>query len=59
MLEYHLSDRAAADRASVVEAMARGESLEEAAAPYLTDASFESWYDSFCAALREAAGGQE
>ena len=59
VLEYHLSDRAAADRASVVEAMARGESLEEAAAPCLTDASFESWYDSFCAALREAAGGQE
>lgn len=59
VLEYHLSDRAAADRAAVVEAMARGESLEEAAAPCLTDASFESWYDSFCAALREAAGGQE
>ena len=59
VLEYHLADRASADRASVLEAIAGGESLEEAAAPYLTDASFESWYDSFCAALREAAGGQE
>ena len=58
VLEYHLADRAAADRASVLEAVAQGASLEEAAAPYVGTESFEAWYTSFCDALEDAAGRQ-
>ena len=49
---------AAADRASVLEAVAQGTSLEEAAAPYVGTESFEAWYTSFCDALEGAAGKQ-
>lgn len=58
VLEYHLADRAAADRAAVLEAMAQGVSLEAAAADYVSDDSFEDWYGAFCQALRDAAGQQ-
>ena len=54
VLEYHLADRAAEDRAAVAAAMERGESLEEAAAPYVTQEAFEGWYESFCKALNGA-----
>lgn len=54
VLEYHLADRAAQDRAEVLAAMAGGKSLEEAAAPYITEEAFEEWYDSFCDALNQA-----
>ena len=56
VLEYHLADQASADREAVVAALAQGESLEDAAAPYVTEAAFESWYESFCEALHTAAG---
>ncbi len=56
VLEYNLSDKAAADRAGVVEALAEGKSLEEACAPYLTEEAFSAWYDQFVSALQEAAG---
>ena len=56
VLEYHLADRAAADRAVVLEAIAQGESLEEASADYVSDGAFEEWYGAFCEALRAAAG---
>ena len=56
VLEYHLADRAAADRAVVLEAIAQGESLEEASADYVSDGAFEEWYGAFCEALRTAAG---
>ena len=55
VLEYNLSDQAAADREAVVDAMAKGSSLEEASSSYTSDAAFEQWYDSFCNALEEAA----
>ena len=54
VLEYHLADQAAADRAAVLAALEQGQSLEEASAPYVTEASFSAWYDSFCAALNDA-----
>lgn len=54
VLEYHLADKAAADRAAVLEAVAGGADPEEAAALYLTDEAFGEWYRSFCAALEEA-----
>jgi len=56
VLEYHLSDKAVADRALVEEALKSGMSLEEACAPYMTEQAFEEWYASFCQALEEAAG---
>ncbi len=56
VLEYHLYDLAAADRATVEAELAGGKSLEEACAPFVTDAAFEKWYEEFCSALREAAG---
>ena len=55
VLEYHLADRASADRASVLEAIAGGESLEEASADYVSDSAFEEWYGAFCEALNAAA----
>ena len=44
VLEYALSDKAAADRAIVVERIAAGMSAEEAEADFLTDECFDSWY---------------
>ena len=58
VLEYNLSDRAAADRAAVAEAVAGGVGQEEAAAPYVTREAFEEWYNVFCDALNAAADGQ-
>ncbi len=58
VLEYHLADKAAADREAVVAALGQGISLEEAAAEYVTEAAFEAWYEDFCQALEMAAGNQ-
>lgn len=58
VLEYHLADQAAADREQVAAALAQGISLEESAAPYVTDEAFEQWYNSFCDALDEAVNKQ-
>ncbi len=55
MLEYHLADKIAEDRAAVVAALEEGKSLEEASAPYVTEEAFEEWYNSFCDALANAA----
>lgn len=44
VLEYALSDKAAADRAIVVERITAGMSAEEAEAEFLTDECFDSWY---------------
>ena len=54
VLEYHLADRAAEDRAAVAGAVAQGVGLEEASAPYVTEEAFQEWYGSFCAALYAA-----
>ena len=56
VLEYNLADKAAADRAEVVLLLEQGKSLEEASAAYVTEESFEDWYNAFCEALRKAAG---
>jgi multiple sugar transport system substrate-binding protein len=54
VLEYRMSDQALADRAEVENRLSQGMTLEEAAAPYLTETYFEQWYQSFCEALQEA-----
>ncbi len=55
ILDYNLSDQATADREAVEQQMAEGVSYEDAVAPYLTDETFESWYEQFCQALEDTA----
>ncbi len=57
VLEYNLSDKAAADRAAVEEQLAQGADLETAAAPYVDDAAFQSWFQDFKAALEQSVAG--
>lgn len=45
ILEYSLSDRAAADRAVVVSRLEQGLGLEESVAEFLLDDNFEAWYE--------------
>ena len=54
VLKFHLADKAAQDRAAVMDALKQGKSLEEAAGPYVTKEAFKSWYDAFCEALNDA-----
>ena len=56
VLEYNLSDKAAADRATVEEKLSKGMSLDEACAPFVTEEAFDEWYDNFVRALNEAVG---
>ena len=55
-LNYSMSDIATADRATVEERLAAGESAEEAEAEFLTDEYFEAWYQSLCDALSQYEG---
>ena len=55
VLDYNLSDRAVADKAAIDAAVAAGTPRAEAVAPYVTDAAFETWYEGFCQALKNAA----
>ena len=54
VLDSSLQDKAAADRLLVLERLAAGMSLEEAAAPFLTDEAFTAWLTGLQAALTEA-----
>lgn len=56
VLEYGMSDLAAADRDTVVERIEAGQSAEEAEAEFLTDEYFESWYQDICAQLAQYEG---
>ena len=55
VLDYDLSDKALADRAEIDAAVASGTPRQEAAAPYVTDAAFDTWYNAFCAKLESKA----
>ena len=46
VIEYAMSDCAAADRETIKARMAQGQSFEEAAEEFLTDAYFDSWYEN-------------
>lgn len=59
VLEYHLADKAAEDRAGVLAALEQGQTLEEASAPCISEDAFEKWYTSFCDTLSQAVSGQE
>lgn len=54
VLEYNLSDRAAADRQLVQTRLEEGMTLEEATADLTTDAAFEDWFAGFNTALHQA-----
>ncbi len=56
MLEYGLSDLAAADRETVVERIAAGQSAADAEAEFLTDDYFENWYQDICSQLKQYEG---
>lgn len=56
ILDYNLSDKAAADKEAIDEAVAGGASRDEAVKSYITDEAFDAWYETFCNALTEAAG---
>ncbi len=56
VLAYSMSDLAAADRATVLERVAAGQSEEDAEAEFLTDEYFESWYTDLCDKLRAYEG---
>ena len=55
-LDYCMSDRAAADRRTVEERIAAGQSAADAEAEFLTDENFEKWYDETLASLKTFAG---
>ena len=56
VLEYGLSALAAADRETVVQRIAEGQSAAEAEAEFLTDEYFEAWYQDICAKLAQYEG---
>lgn len=55
-LDYCMSDRAAADRRTVEERIAAGQSAADAEAEFLTDENFEKWYDETLASLKAFEG---
>ena len=56
ILDYNLSDHAAADREAMDAAVAAGADREAEIEKYISDESFENWYAQFCEALNDAAG---
>ena len=56
ILEYAMSDQAAKDREAVLEKLEKGISEEEAEAEFLSDAHFESWYESTLKKLQALEG---
>lgn len=57
VLEYNLQDLAVKDRETVKTAVAGGQSLEEAAAPFTADEHFQEWLEGFKKALNSAESG--
>ena len=55
VIDFNLSDQAVADKTAIDEAVAAGTSRAEAVASYVNDETFETWYESFCQALEQAA----
>lgn len=56
ILEYAMSDQAAKDREAVLGKLEKGISEEEAEAEFLSDAHFESWYESTLKKLQALEG---
>ena len=56
VLEYGMSDLASADRATIEERIANGMSFEDAAAEFLSDEYFETWYQETLKKLQAFEG---
>ncbi|MCM1466693.1 MAG: extracellular solute-binding protein [Alistipes sp.] len=56
ILEYALSDKAAADRKTVEERLAAGENYDDVVAEFCTDDNFEEWYASVLEQLQAFEG---
>ena len=56
ILESCMSDRASADRRTVEERLAAGQSAADAEAEFLTDGCFENWYNETLEKLRSCEG---
>ena len=56
VLEYGLSGLAAADRETVEQRIAEGQSAPDAEAEFLTDDHFETWYQDICSQLKQYEG---
>lgn len=56
VLDYNLSDKADADKAELNDAIANGANREEELSKYISDESFEAWYQEFTEVLKQAAG---
>ena len=56
VLEYCMGDQASADRDTVLERIAAGQSAEAAEAEFLTDDYFETWYQATLAQLQQYEG---
>ncbi len=57
VVDTSLSDRAAADRAVVLERLNKGQNLSQATADFVGDDAFNAWFDEFNAALKKAIAG--
>lgn len=53
ILEYALSDRAATDRSVIEERMAAGADFDKAAAEFLSDTYFDTWYQNTLTQLQQ------
>ena len=56
ILESCMSDRASADRRTVEERLAAGQSAADAEAEFLTDGCFENWCNETLETLRSCEG---
>lgn len=56
ILEYSMGDQVSADRDTVLERIAAGQSAEAAMAEFLTDDYFEAWYQATLAQLQQYEG---
>ncbi len=52
VLDYNLSDKAAADRQIVIERLNNGASLSQAVENLIDDAQFEAWYNEFVTTIK-------
>ena len=55
VLEYDLSDKAAADIEAIAQAVAAGLPKQEVLKTYISEEAFETWYKEFTQRLTEAA----
>ena len=54
VLDYNLSDRAAADKEAADKEIKAGASRDSVLKKYTSDKSFEKWYKGFCQAMKNA-----